>query len=139
MQPNEKPHNDLRIFKFRIILSGNPKLDLNMSGYLYDGNGTLVEGADIWRDELLLAVTESELLAGTLIIAPFPTDVLVGAQPSKRELMQRQAFRPELAIRPGCEEYALPDIPESVWKKWAVASSPAKERGQRLNLDFLFF
>jgi hypothetical protein len=139
MQPKKQRQDELRIFKFRIGLAGNPHIDLNLSGYLYDGNGTLVEGADIWRDELLLALTETELAGGTLLIAPYPTDAFTGSHSSTRDLMARQAFRLKLTLQPGQEEYILPDIPESVWREWLTASSPEAERRQELNLDFLFY
>jgi hypothetical protein len=139
MQRNKQQQNELRVFKFRIGFEGNPHLDLMMSGYLCDDNGTLVEGADIWRDELLLAVTEAELAAGTLLIVPYPTDAFTGSQPSARDFIARQAFRPELAIRPGQDDYVLPDIPEAVWRGWLAESKPEAERRQELSLDFLFY
>jgi hypothetical protein len=139
MQHNKQQQHQLRIFRFRIGFEGNPRLDLSMSGYLYDGSGALVEGADILRDELLLAVTEAELASGTLLIVPCPTDAFTGSQPSTRDLLARQAFRPELAFQTGQEEYVLPPIPEGVWRGWLAERKPEAARRQELNLDFLFY
>jgi hypothetical protein len=139
MQRFDQKQNELRTYKFRLGFEGVSRLDLEMSGYLCDAGGTLIEGADIEQDELLFTVTEKELADGTVLIVPYPTDAFGGSRLSAEELLARRAFEIELTPEPGRQEYVLPEIPEAVWRRWLDEAEPGAGQRQALDQDFLFY
>lgn len=133
--------DELCIFRLRLAFAAAARLDIPMSGYLCDAAGALIEGADVWRDELRLTATEREFLAGSLLILPGSTAAFDGATPCAETLLARLAHRPRFAPVPGQRDYVLPEIPEAVWREWlsrvqSAGSSPEPAEG---DLDFLFF
>ncbi|MGZ8217154.1 hypothetical protein [Methylomagnum sp.] len=138
----ERQQDELCIFKLRLVFAATARLGIAMSGYLCDANGTLIEGADVWRDELRLTATEGEFMGGRLLILPCSTAAFDAATPSADALMARRAFQPRFFPVPGQRDYVLPEIPEAVWRAW-LDQAPSRESnpkpGRAIDPDFLFY
>lgn len=139
MQRFDQEHGKLQIYRFRLTFQDTGPLDIELSGYLCDVNGSLLEGADVWQEELQLAATAEELARGSLLIVPYSTDVFTGSQLSEQALMAHHAFKPTLTLEAGRYDYLLPAIPKPVWRQWLEAVEPGRKRDKVSNSDFLFF
>ena len=130
---------DIEIFTFRLEFEGIRHLPVPLSAYMSDAQGRLVDGADVWVGTVLLALTETEIRTGRLLVVPFGTDDLDDCKVTAHELLNRHAFEPVFSVQSGQRDYALPPIPESVWRAWLLTRGCRVRRTQPRSSGFLIY
>jgi hypothetical protein len=89
--------------------------------YVFGQDGRLVESQAVRRDKVVVAVTDDELRGAKIVIAP-PLEAAAGGPLTLSLARDRHIFEIDLCFDSAQSSYALPPVPEVVWRWWLVHS-----------------
>jgi hypothetical protein len=113
--------SELAVYTFYLRFEGAADIALETSGYWFDAEGRLLDGADTTEGKLSLVLSSTELRRGRLLVVPISSDGFHARRVTAEDLLAYDAFEPRARFDPLLRYQTLPDIPEPVWRFWFMS------------------